>query len=549
MRHYSSRSLSSKEALNSDVAQRSQKGLDTAGWNELVAYAGERGGLTAVESTIERMRNAGVRPSIETYHAVAPLLAQEVDSPSLWTHDDAHAYTNKVYARIEEWNAVLGVEADDMVGRMIMQRLTRAKSTIPKHIAQQVLSSIYYDISLQRPFAPDAYLSDETAAVYILWLCDAERGNDLKGALSAFTYFLSVYDVSKNVLTQTLINDERTPIQQMSAAILTMMAKTSKDVAKQATPFLDDLRERGFTISEVDKMRIIKRLMESTKDHYDAFKIYSWVRALNRKAFKYEQYQEIINHFAAMSLPKSPRVPPDLLAEFITDIKRAGFRMDAKMYTTIISRFTSFLRKRRRQLSESELLEMIPSTDDKTVSQTLHLLRKLHGAIRLDSFLDVDVPLLNALMDAYNQLGAWTECFSVWQELVDRHAWDDSHEAFQPSLSIIFDACGYSKQLARGRRIWRWATKGAVPVNQNNLSAWVECLCRSGQILEATSLLCQDLQADPATSSLRPEKRVLEIPLKFAWNDVSIRAEVQHAIREAFPEEWPGLRFIASRSS
>jgi hypothetical protein len=289
--------------------------------------------------------------------------------------------------------------------------------------------------------------------------------------------------------------------------------------------------------------------MESTKDHYDAFKIYSWVRALNRKAFKYEQYQEIINHFAAMSLPKSPRVPPDLLAEFITDIKRAGFRMDAKMYTTIISRFTAFLRKRRRQLNESDLVEMVPSADDKTVSQTLHLLRKLHGAIRLDSFLDVDIPLLNALMDAYNQLGAWPECFTVWQELVDRHAWDDKHEAFQPSLSIIFDACGYSKQLARGRRIWRWAAKGAVPVNQNNLSAWVECLCRSGQVIEATSLLCQGLQEDPATSELRPEKRVLEIPLKFAWNDASTRAQVQHAIREAFPEEWPSLRFIASRSS
>jgi hypothetical protein len=502
-----------------------------------------------VESTIGRMRDAGVQPTRETYHAIAPLLAQEVDSPSLWTHDDAHAYTNKVYARIEEWNAILGVEADDMVGRTIMQHLTRAKSTIPKHIAQQILSSIYYDISLQRPFAADEFLSDETAAVYILWLCDAERGNDLQGALSAFTYFLSVYDVNKHVLTQVSTNDERTPIQQMSAAILTMMAKTSKDVAKQATPFLDDLRERGFTISEVDKMRIIKRLMESTKDHYDAFKIYSWVRALNRKAFKYEQYQEIINHFAAMSLPKSPRVPPDLLAEFITDIKRAGFRMDAKMYTTIISRFTAFLRKRRRQLNESDLVEMVPSADDKTVSQTLHLLRKLHGAIRLDSFLDVDIPLLNALMDAYNQLGAWPECFTVWQELVDRHAWDDKHEAFQPSLSIIFDACGYSKQLARGRRIWRWAAKGAVPVNQNNLSAWVECLCRSGQVIEATSLLCQGLQEDPATSELRPEKRVLEIPLKFAWNDASTRAQVQHAIREAFPEEWPSLRFIASRSS
>ncbi|KAJ9124697.1 hypothetical protein QFC24_003064 [Naganishia onofrii] len=495
------------------------------------------------------MRDVGVQPTRETYHAIAPLLAQEIDSPSLWTHDDAHAYTNKVYARIEEWNAILGVEADDMVGRTIVQHLTRAKSTIPKHIAQQILSSIYYDISLQRPFAADEYLSDETAAVYILWLCDAERGNDLQGALSAFTYFLSVYDVNKHVLTQVSTNDERTPIQQMSAAILTMMAKTSKDVAKQATPFLDDLRERGFTISEVDKMRIIKRLMESTKDHYDAFKIYSWVRALNRKAFKYEQYQEIINHFAAMSLPKSPRVPPDLLAEFITDIKRAGFRMDAKMYTTIISRFTAFLRKRRRQLNESDLVEMVPSADDKTVSQTLHLLRKLHGAIRLDSFLDVDIPLLNALMDAYNQLGAWPECFTVWQELVDRHAWDEKHEAFQPSLSIIFDACGYSKQLARGRRIWRWATKGAVPVNQNNLSAWVECLCRSGLVMEATSLLCQGLQEDPAASELRPEKRVLEIPLKFAWNDASTRAQVQHAIREAFPEEWPSLRFIASRSS
>lgn len=505
------------------------------------------------------MREAGVSPTIETYHALAPHLANDIASRPSKEYQDPHVFNNRVYALLEEWNERVGMDADDFVGRTIIRAITRDSSTrpgreegrIPRHTARTVAASVFYDISLQKPFATeeDEVLLDSTALVYVSWLCDAWGGDDVKAARDAFTYFLSVYDVNPDVVTTTKVTSEgeRTPLQQMAATILTAMAKRSKDVAGQATPFIDDLRERRITVAEADKMRLIKRLMESTVDHRDAFRMYSWVRGLNPKAFTYDQYLEIINHFADLSLPKSPRVPPDLLAEFMTDIKKAGRRMDAKMYTTIISRFTRFLRQRRRQLTETELVEMAPSADDQSVSQTLHLVRKLHGTIRLDSFLDVDVPLLNAIMDAYNQLGAWPECFTVWQELVDQHAWEPTRETYQPSLSIILDACGYSGQLERGRRIWAWATRGAVPVNRNNLAAWIECLCRTGRVVEATELLCgAQPVAEDAAGDFAVDRRLLELPLKFARrHDDVVRHRVRDMIRDRYPEEWASLRSVA----
>lgn len=522
---------------------------DGTAWNRLItARASE--GLDSLRGLVDEMKVFGTVPTMETYHALAPHLAAAIVSSD---SADPQAFNNRVYALLEEWNEVVGMDADDVVGRTIIERITMTPS-IPRQTAALVLSSLYYDISLQKPFTADETLSDATALVYVSWLCDAQGGNDIKAAVDAFKYFLSVYDANKNVLSApsltTTTTTTATPVQQMAATLLTAMAKRSRDVAKQATPLIDELRERRFTLAERDKMRVIKRLMESTVDHRDAFRMYSWIRGLNPKAFTYDQYLEIINHFADLSLVKSPRVPPELLAEFITDIKKAGRRMDAKMYTTIISRFTRFLRQRRRQLTETDLVEMIPSTDDHTVSQTLHLVRKLHGTIRLDSFLDVDVPLLNAIMDAYNQLGAWPECFTVWQELVDQHAWTPQREAYQPSLSIILDACGYSGQLERARRIWAWATRGAVPVNRNNVAAWVECLCRTAQVVEATTLLCDPAGLNDVASDLRIDKRLLELPLKFAWrHDEVVRRQVRQMIRDRFPDEWPALRFVASRSA
>lgn len=511
---------------------------DESVWNESIRQRASEG-LESLKALVQEMRASGTPPTIATYHAIAPYFVAHAASNGT---NDPNAFNNRVYAMLEEWNDLLGLDADDFVGRTIMQYLVGSTS-IPTQTVALVLSSIYYDISLHKPFTADEFLSDGTALTYVRWLCDPRGGDDLQAARDAFRYFLSVYDANHGVLSSP--GEEPTPVQEMAAVLLTAMAKRGVETAKGATPLIDELRDRGFTLAERDKMRVIKRLMEATVDHREAFRMYSWVRGLNPKAFTYDQYGEMINFFADLSLPKSPRVPPELLAEFITDIKKAGRRMDAKMYTTIISRFTRFLRQRRRQLTESELLEMLPSTDDHTVSQTLHLVRKLHGTIRLDSFLDVDVPLLNAIMDAYNQLGAWPECFTVWQELVDQHAWEPQREAYQPSLSIILDACGYSGQVERGRRIWRWAMRGGVPVNRNNVAAWVECLCRTGRVVEAAELLC-----GPEIGDVKVDKRLLELPLKFAWrHDDGVRRQVREMIRLAFPDEWSQLRFVASKSA
>lgn len=515
----------------------SPESVDT--WTKRVRLRAPEG-LDGLKALVQELGAAGTPPSIATYHAIAPFIADEALAAG--STSDPHACSNRVYALLEEWNDLLAVRADDSVGRIIMERIIGATG-VPTTTIAQVLSVIYHDISLHTPFAADEVLSDTTALIYIRWLCDVRGGNDVRAAREAFTYFLGIYDANPAVLTPR--DGEPTPVQEMSAVLLTAIAKRGVEAAQGATSLIDDLRERGFTLPERDKMRVIKRLMEATVDHRDAFRMYSWVRGLSPRKFTYDQYGEMITFFADLSLPKSPRAPPELLAEFITDIKRAGQRMDAKMYTTIVSRFTRFLRNRRRQLTESDLVEMFPSAEDTSVSQTLHLVRKLHGTIRLDSFLDVDIPLLNALMDAYNQLGAWPECFTVWQELVDQHAWTDDKAAYQPSLSIILDACGYSGQLERGRRIWRWAMSGGVPVNRNNVAAWVECLCRSGRVEEAAELVSGDLVRD-----VEVDRRMLELPLKFAWRcDEDVRQRVRERIKQAYPDEWETLKSVAPKSA
>jgi hypothetical protein len=153
----------------------------------------------------------------------------------------------------------------------------------------------------------------------------------------------------------------------------------------------------------------------------------------------------------------------------------------------------------------------------------------------------MDIPLLNALMDAYNQVSAWAECNEVWEEILARRPYERDLTVFQPSLNIILDACGYAGASNKARNIWRWASNGGLPLNRANHEAWIECLCRLGYTLEATQLVCNDYKTG-ANSWPKPNADMLLILLKFAWRSKETYRQVPPRIKEAFPELWESVK-------
>lgn len=306
-----------------------------------------------------------------------------------------------------------------------------------------------------------------------------------------------------------------------------------------ATRLIKDLRARSLPLPPSGATSILIAIMRTAPDHHAAFGIYAHFHALNGARLSANDYSAILACFLDTK-KQSPFAPPKLYLEIVQDMRRSGFRPDSQVLASLLrsygARATGVLR------SSSD-----PAIRASHLSSIHKAIKDLHIFLRLDELVEVDVPLLNALMDAYSRVGAYTSAFEVWGELVERRSREDAarvKELYGPSISIALDTCARSDQLGRARRIWAWARHHGLD-NPHTWDTWVECLCRLGKLDEAVDVVCTEMKIQQAGAP-RPTKDTLEVLLRFAWSREDLN-DVPRRVMQDFPEMWEDVGGLLER--
>jgi pentatricopeptide repeat protein len=104
-----------------------------------------------------------------------------------------------------------------------------------------------------------------------------------------------------------------------------------------------------------------------------------------------------------------------------------------------------------------------------------YVLDHVHQLIKVDLYLDPDIAIYNALMDAYNRTCDGDAVLDIWQAISVPSSY------LQPdstSVSILFDSCGHNGLGYRAPPIWSWLKRVNFELNTNNYNSYIECLCR-----------------------------------------------------------------------
>lgn len=321
-----------------------------------------------------------------------------------------------------------------------------------------------------------------------------------------------------------------------------------------ALRILNDMRARHISFSTYILIRTAVALIESSPDHRTAFNLYAHLYALNHQAFNRRAYDQILAAFIKLSTITSPFAPAHFYMEIMGDMRKAGLKIGPYAITSLLTSYGLQARVTRDT-------SMVPEARRKKLNALLAGITELHTMIKLDPSYTVDIALLNALMDAYSRVGAFSEAFEVWEELLERRPREDPKalaELYGPSISVYLDACGYSLSLLRARKAWAWATRWGL-VNSKNWDAWLECLCRNGRITEAYNTVVRIRDGDGAVEGVgsggrgngKPEFKVemVEMLLKFSWTDPHTFDWVKRGIKEDFPECWQQVKSIVETKS
>ena len=321
----------------------------------------------------------------------------------------------------------------------------------------------------------------------------------------------------------------------------------SSDAFPTALRLLEDMNLRGLSFATRkprDLQRLVVRFMRLAPDHRAAFIMYSTIHSSVHAILDEPAFRKIAIVFLQLFWEASPFVPLNLFIEMMKDMHRAGFRPGSTIFTTLLHQYG--------QVASKEMYRLGPEDTDEKESVRKEIQRAiegLHTRIRLDPLINITVPLLNALMDAYNRVYAWRLAFEVWEELVERRSREPVEtvqKSYVPSLCIVLDACGYGQFPRRARKVLAWARRHHLADAIDIWNTYVECLCRCDQMDEAVRLVCEEMKEE-RNGVMKPSFKCCEILLKFSCRDPVWYVMVQRRVREVFPEWWEDLKGILEK--
>ena len=483
-------------------------------WNAYVEYLNHKNDVEGLEGVVRnfKQRQQADTPFKALEYLVAHRLQGKIDSKSDITAYDLVAVVEGVQ-KLEE-----GGDQTRIWAAAIRRLLEQKPGSDSISVAMEV-----HDILRDRRLETDHHIT--MALLEPLCAGDEPR---LDQAMIIYAEYLA--SESKELVSRDTTNSV------FSTLLATCARCPSESNTAIAFRILNDMRARHISFSTPILTSTAVALIRSSPDHRTAFNLYAHLYALNSQALDRRAYDQIMAAFIKLSTTTSPFAPAHYYLEIMGDMRKSGLKIGTYAVTSLLTSYGLQARLSRQATVE-------PESRRKQLNTLLGAITELHTMIKLDPSYTVDIPLLNALMDAYARVGAFSEVFEVWEELLERRPREDPKtlsEVYAPSISIYLDACGYSYSLARARKAWAWATRWKI-VNARNWDAWLECLCRNGRIAEAHKQVLKirdGEEKDGPGFKLEMVDLLLKFSRRDSRRDSSTLAWVEDGLKEDFPEYW-----------
>jgi hypothetical protein len=177
-------------------------------------------------------------------------------------------------------------------------------------------------------------------------------------------------------------------------------------------------------------------------------------------------------------------------------------------------------------------VKKLPSRDAKRLEdQLIDMLDRIHKRITLDASITPDAALWNQLMDTYQRLGLFAQTWAVWDQMYFAGQYDNT------SVSVIFDACGHNGRADFAQQVYSRLSHDRFKFNLANFHSWIECVCRLGNLSEATRIVCIGMLKDPCFRHIRPDIETIRLLLSFARSPHT-REQILIRIERHLPSVW-----------
>lgn len=304
----------------------------------------------------------------------------------------------------------------------------------------------------------------------------------------------------------------------------------------QTTRALRDLRHFGIQVKLAQVFSPLMRAISQAQTYQAAYDLYHEIYSVFGSRLDRRHFESIVEALLDLS-PKAPTFilpPSELFTSMLKDMNNVGLRPDGNILAALI-------RKYGRLASD-----VVPNPRDRR-ERLLTLedaVKDLHAKLKLDPSIQLSMPILNSLLDAYNRIGLHQSWLDTWDEIVERRQREPLEKArhFMYSVSIALDFCGYKKLDKKADRIWAWAIRWKF-INYKTVESRLECLCRLDNFDEAWKLITgiQTLpEAEISVDRPKVDENLLKVYLKLSWRlQRRGRNICVENVQTTFPELWP----------
>ncbi|KAF9513676.1 hypothetical protein BS47DRAFT_1295867 [Hydnum rufescens UP504] len=336
------------------------------------------------------------------------------------------------------------------------------------------------------------------------------------------------------------------PDQWIYRTLLTAISRTrtiSRGTSDIMIQLLIDMRDFGVKLNSEFVQSVFARLLLATDSHGAAFDMYSYLREMASSILDQPAYVSILEQLANLSFDDDPLPSQAHYLDIMRDMRDSGTPMTPFVYTILFSRYASLATSIPHPTPDTPLDEVEKGHD--LHQRLFQATKRLHLTLKLDASVTPNVFTMNAIMNAYNRLGAFRDAWGIWEQLAHgTPAYDNV------SISIVMDLCGYSRNPRAADRIWagimqraQQPPKGDRPVvvpTRNNWVSRIECYARLGDFQTALDIFTDMIYGGGEVWIPKPNQAAADTLLKFSWS-YGRSAEVEELIKSELPDLYPLL--------
>ncbi|KII94089.1 hypothetical protein PLICRDRAFT_415780 [Plicaturopsis crispa FD-325 SS-3] len=464
-------------------------------WNDVLSQTVHAHGLHSALKLVRLFREEGFQPTLHTFTVLLGNSANLGDLRNIERELDLAAGVN-------HWSSV--INANVRAGKLSV-------------------ALAIYDEALESGIQPDAPMAHPLISALCRSSFRPPTDNAVDRALSIYRDIMRTVSEGDNHSRTSTHSGAGGPDAAIYNSLLRGLS-ASPNVHKYfpvATSLVDEMKTRNITINDnLTTTSLTVLLMRSASSFKEAFGMYQrMVQDVGGRAIGAKGYAVILNAFTQLPFGTPP--PVDYF-QIVKDMKTAGYPVTVEVYTIL-------LRELAKHATRVVKTKPFDAEEHKDIVLAI---KRAHTQLKIDPSVSPDTVLWNQLMDAYQRAGCFHEADQLWDLLFVSGTFDYA------SVSIILDACSFSRSWERAVAIWTKLQATGFICNLHNWNSWLECLSRMGKLDEAARVACLDMGNQ--RGRVKPNVESARILLKYATN-TNQQNEIRARLKRYLPRLWDSL--------